>query len=233
MWLSGLSIATCALALVTILCPEAQAQAQAGTFCADAKDARPPAALAPIDEAINDPEFFTYRARLQAAIAMRDVDAVIAMTDPNVKLGFGGDDGAERLRQNLIGANAPRLWAGMARILALGGAFEGGMFQAPYYFARWPEGADSLECGVIVGRNVNLRREPAADAPVVASSSYDLVRRMVPGVSNVPEGWSAVELRNGRRAFVRNEYFGAPVGLRALFNRVNGQWRLTALVSGD
>ena len=59
------------------------------------------------------------------------------------------------------------------------------------------------------------------------------VRHMVSGVTNPPEGWTAVELRNGRRGFVRSDYFGAPTGLRALFNRVGGQWKLTALVAGD
>ncbi len=219
--------------VVLLLTATLRPAAQVGTFCADSKDARPPATLLPVDEATSDPEFFTYRGRLQAAIAARDVEAVIAMADPDVKLGFGGDDGAERLRQNLTGANAQRIWAEMGRILALGGAFEGGMFQAPYYFARWPHGADSFECGVIVGRNVNVRREPATGAPVITTASYDLVRHMVPGVSNLPEGWTAVEMRNRRLGYVRNEYFGAPIGVRALFNRVNGQWRLTALVSGD
>lgn len=206
---------------------------QSRTFCADNPDARPPVTLLPVDDAATQLDFFTFRARLQAAIAARDVDAVVAAADPHVKLGFGGDDGAARLRQNLTGEASTGLWTGLGRVLALGGSFTGAMFQAPYYFSKWPASADSYECGVIIGRGVNIRRSPAADADVVASANYDLVRHMVPGVTDLPEGWTAVELRNGRRGFVRSDYFGAPIGLRAIFNRVNGQWRMMALVAGD
>ena len=216
-----------------LLAIAAPAGRQAAGFCGEG-GRRAPAQLLPVDEASRQPEFFTFRARLQTAVAARDADAVVAMADPNIKLGFGGDDGAELLRASLMAADAAPYWREIASVLALGGAFKGDdSFRAPYFFAKWPDGADGFECGVIVGRSVNVRREPRADAAVVASASYDIVQHMVAGAGNPPEGWAAVELSNGTKGFVRADFLGGPTGLRALFNRVNGQWRLTALVAGD
>jgi hypothetical protein len=214
----------------------APAAHQKAVFCGDNPDVHPPAMLVPVDEAAAQPDFFTFRARLQVAVAARDVDAVMAAAAPNVRLGFGGDDGTQRLRQSLSGETAAPFWTSIARVLAHGGAFTSGTFQAPYYYARWPRGADAFECSAILGHGVNVRGGPRADAPVVATANYELVRHSVSGLS-VPTdgwtGWTAVEMRNGRRGYVRNDYLGSPIGLRASFNRVNGQWRLTGLVAGD
>lgn len=207
---------------------------QSPAFCAASPGARPPAQLLPIDEASRQLDFFTFRARLQTAVAARDVDAVIAAADPNIRLGFGGDDGAKRLRERLSAADAAPYWRVIARVLALGGAFKGeDSFHAPYYYANWPDAADSYECGVIIGRAVNVRREPRTDAAIVASVSYALVGQSTAVPANPAERWTAIDLRDGREGYVLADYVGSPLDLRALFNRVNGRWRLTALVAGD
>lgn len=201
-------------------------------FCADAPGVKVPAQLLPIDEAPKRPDFFTFRARLQVAVAGNDVDVLVAAADPNIRLGFGGEAGRDDLRKAMSGADGPGVWKELARILALGGAFKGASsFEAPYVFSQWPDAADAFECMAVVGSNVSVRSAASTDAPVVARVSYAIIR--TPGEARPVEGWSVVQLANGQQGFVKSEYLGSPSGLRAIFNVIAGQWRLTALVSGD
>jgi hypothetical protein len=201
-------------------------------FCADAGRKAAPAVLMPVDEAIRRPDFFTYRARLQVAVATKDLDAVVAAADPNIKLGFGGEDGTALLRENLSKPNADGLWKEIARVLALGGAFRGpSTFYAPYVSSNWPDGADSFECGAIIGANVILRRDPAPDAAVVTRTSYAIVRDL--GRRQGDQGWWHIRLSNGQEGHVREDYLMGATGLRAMFALTNGQWRMVSLVAGD
>lgn len=51
--------------------------------------------LLPVDEAVRDPEFFAFRAQLQAAVARHDAEAVLAAVDPNIQTSFGSGGGIE------------------------------------------------------------------------------------------------------------------------------------------
>src|SRR5436190_24340926 len=76
--------------------------------------------LRPVDQATMQPDFFIFRARLQAAIAGRDEAALLAAVDPAIRLSFGEDGGIDELRKQL---RAPKttLWAELGHVLALGG----------------------------------------------------------------------------------------------------------------
>jgi hypothetical protein len=188
--------------------------------------------LLPVDEASRQPEFFTFRARLQAAVAAKDLDAVVAASDPNIKLGFGGEDGTALLRENLSKPKSDGLWKEIARVLALGGAFRGpSAFHAPYVSSNWPDGADSFECGAIIGGNVILRRGPAPDAAIVTRTSYAIVR--VLGRGPEVRDWSPVRLSTGQEGYVHDDFLMGATGLRAIFALTNGQWRMASLVAGD
>jgi hypothetical protein len=201
-------------------------------FCADGGTTPAPAVLMPVDEAIRRPDFFTYRARLQMAVAAHDTDAVLSMVDPNIKLGFGGDDGLRMLRGHLSGADAPEYWRSLGRILALGGAFKSASaFEAPYVFSNWPEGADAFECGAVTGANVAVRKEGRPDAALVTRTSYALVR--LGGETSARKGWAMVQLPTGQKGYVHTDFLWGATALRAVFNLTGGQWRMTGLVSGD
>jgi hypothetical protein len=188
--------------------------------------------LLPIDEAAKQPEFFTFRARLQVAVSAKDIDAVLAAADPGIRLGFGGDDGVDRLRAQLAAPDAARYWREIARVLALGGSFKGpSAFEAPYIFASWPDGLDAFECQAVVGASVLVRQRASLDAPSVARVSYAIVQNV--GGKDLPDGWSAVRLASGQKGYMRSEFLAGPTGLRAIFNLRQGQWRLMALVAGD
>src|SRR5215208_1023392 len=54
--------------------------------------------LLPADEAARDPGLFSFHAQLQAAVARRDSDALLAMVDPRIRTSFGDSGGIEAFR---------------------------------------------------------------------------------------------------------------------------------------
>ncbi len=188
--------------------------------------------LQPTDEAVRDPEFFTFRAQLQAAVARHDTEAVLAAVHPNVKNTFGGDDGIDAFRRiwKLPAADS-RLWDELGTVLAFGGAFqEGGLFTAPYVFGRWPEPFDSFEHVAVLGTSVRVRAEPGPKGRVLTSLSFDIVPLAAPAGSSE---WTRIKLRDGRIGYISSRYVRSPVDYRALFNKIDGRWRMTAFVAGD
>lgn len=205
------------------------AQAPAARAASPCAPDRAPLRLLPVDEAATRPDFFLFRARLQAAIARRDEAAVLAVADPGIRLSFGGDEGLDALRAMLRDPEGT-VWVDLGTALAMGGAFTESRFEAPYVFARWPDRADSFECAVVIGERVRVRAAAAPDAVVVASLSYELVQIVHPD----PEpGWRRVRLADGRSGFMSTAFLRSPIDRRAIFQLSAGQWRLTAFVAGD
>ena len=128
--------------------------------------------LEPVDEASRRPDLVAFRQQLRSAIARRDVPAVLRVADPQIKLGFGGDDGVDALKRKLE-SNDTDLWQELDEVLELGGTFqESDTFVAPYVFSRWPEKFDSFEHVAVIGSGVRIRARPAHSGPVVATVSY-------------------------------------------------------------
>jgi len=185
--------------------------------------------LLPIDAAASKPDFLRYRVRLQMAVEQRDVGAVIEAADPGIRLGFDASGGAATLRK--LFSDRPELWDELRGVLALGGRFSSlSSFAAPYVYANWPEPFDPFECAAVTGTNVRLRSAPRLDAPTMASVSYSIVRLMEPAPGQV---WSRVQLGDGRTGYVWHAYVRSSVDYRALFNLIDGRWRMTAFVAGD
>lgn len=196
--------------------------------------------LLPVDEAVQNPEFFAFRARLQAAVARHDTAALLEVVDPNVKIGFGGNDGIEAFKRKwkLEEGGASPLWDELGLVLALGGSFRGkDTFVAPYVFSRWPENLDSFEHVAVLGTNVRVRAEPRAGSQVLAALSFDVVPLSSTGRSRMtPEQlreWTAVKLRDGRTGYVASQYVRSSVAHRAFLTRKDGRWRLALFVAGD
>lgn len=57
------------------------------------------ATLMPVDEAIKQAGFFTFRAQLQTAIAKRDKATVLAAVNKNIKNTFGDDPGLDNFKK--------------------------------------------------------------------------------------------------------------------------------------
>jgi hypothetical protein len=188
------------------------------------------ARLLPVDQAATQPDFFTFRARLQAAIARRDEAAVIAAADPAIRTSFGDDEGIATLRAKLRDPK-DTVWADLATALALGGAFQSpDSFAAPYVFSAWPARFDSFECGAVIGDRVRVRASSKPDSTVLATVSYDIVQ-VLPDQQDAAA--ISVRLSSGVRGFVAFQFVRRPIDYRAIFQKTNGQWRLRAFVAGD
>jgi hypothetical protein len=185
--------------------------------------------LLPVDEAVTQPDFFSFRARLQAAIARRDEAAVLATADPGIRTSFGSSSGLEAFRAQLRDSKGT-VWADLASAVALGGAFRSpDAFEAPYVFAKWPD-VDSFACTAVIGDLVRVRVSAEPDSAVVTRVSFDVVQVVAQQSS---PGAVRVRLWNGRTGFVSADYVRSPVAHRAIFQRVRGAWRLAAFVAGD
>lgn len=186
--------------------------------------------LLPIDQAATQPEFFAFRARLQAAIARHDEAALLAAVDPGIRLSFGVDNGIDDLRAQLRDPKTT-LWADLASALALGGTFASPTsFTAPYVFAAWPDSADSFECAAVIGDNVRVRRTADAHSAVVGRVSFEIVQVLPDSRSH-----DVVHVRRagGVAGFVAAAFVRSPIARRAGFERVSGRWRLRSFVVGD
>jgi hypothetical protein len=177
-------------------------------------------------------DFFAFRARLQAALARRDFDAVLAIVAPDIKNSFGGDDGIEGfLRLWTPREPGSKLWEELATVLALGGTFEGDdMFVAPYVFSRWPQAFDAFQHVALIAPDVALRLAPRDDAEPAGIASFVILRL---AGSEAPEGWTAIRGEDGRARYVRSSVIRSPVGYRACFERRNGEWRMVMFLAGD
>jgi hypothetical protein len=184
-----------------------------------------------IDEASRRPDFVTFRQQLRSAIARRDVSAVLRVVDPQIKLGFGGDDGVDALKRKLENSESD-VWKELEEVLELGGTFqESDTFVAPYVFSRWPESCDSFEHVAVIGSSVRIRARPALSAPVVATVSYAILKLGPDGYSDEP--WIGVRLPDGRPGFVDAKFARSPIDYRAAFKFENGRWRMIFFAAGD
>lgn len=197
--------------------------------------AGPARKLPPVDEAAKDPSFFVFRSRLIEAVAARDTGHLLGILSPTILNSFGGSGGIEEFKQQWKPeAKNSELWPELARILSLGGKFaEDGSFAAPYIYATWPEDDDAFDFGAIVGGNVRVREKPDANSAVLARLSFEMVNVLEFASDRGPDSWAKVKLADGRTGFVSARFVGHAMDRRAIFEKQNGEWRLTALVAGD
>ena len=194
--------------------------------------------LRPVDEAVRQPDFFTFRAQLQAAVARHDTAAVIAALDPGVRLSFGGHGGIADFRTMWLAPDRiETLWREMGTVLALGGSFQGASsFVAPYIFSQWPsQGADAFDHVAVIGSNVRVRAEARPDAPVIARLSYKIVAvgSGAPARGQGAREWVAVRLEDGTHGYISRAYVRSPVDYRILFGKTARGWVVDSFVAGD
>lgn len=190
--------------------------------------------LLPVDEAVSRPDFFSFRAQLQRAVARHDVDAVLAVVHPDIKNTFGGDDGIAAFRERWrLGHADSDLWETLGAVLALGGSFlDRDTFAAPYTFSRWPDVFDAYEHVVLVASDVRIRARPDLDAAVAATMSFAILpsRRRESVASGT---WWVVRLGDGRVGYVAAHLARSPIDHRAFFAHRDGRWQMVMFIAGD
>lgn len=194
--------------------------------------------LRPVDEAGKNPAFAKFRAALLDAVRKRDLDYVVAQADPDIKLSFGGDYGQEVFRDLLTGTESwqgEAYWAELQRVLELGGVFmDANSFCTPYVACLDVPGCpdcDPYETMFTVSKDAVARAAPDAASAIAARLSYDVLRI---DLDAEHEGeWTPVVLPDGGRGYVSGPDFRMAIDFRALFEKVDGRWRMTVFIAGD
>jgi hypothetical protein len=194
------------------------------------------APVLPVDEAPRNPEFFVFRARLQAALAKQDTTELLRILAPDVLNSLGGDGGREEFRRTweLAQPDRSQLWAALGVVLALGGRFQGDTaFYAPYTFEGTP--GDGFETLAVLGRNVLVRAAPNSTSAVIDTLSFEAVTRWreTQTGSAAPPEWVPVRTSKARMGWVLGRYLRSPIDYRAGFVRRQGHWWLRTFVAGD
>lgn len=205
--------------------------------------------VVPIDQGASDPSFNAFRAKLLAAVADRDIDAVVSAASEDIHLSFGGHNGRDDFRAFLVrdpatyfdeyryraAADRVQYWTELERVLRLGGRFEGDgadrSFMAPYSWgANIADDLDPYTTAFITGDGVALRARPIRYAEVLIRLRHDVVS-IVEGGDGTP--YRKVRLADGTEGYVYQEYVQSLVGYRARFEQVDGRWQMTIFIAGD
>ena len=189
--------------------------------------------LLPVDQAASVPDFFSFRAQLQGAIARHDVASILAALNKDVKLSFGGSSGAEEFKE-MWKPSAPdsTLWEVLATTLALGGTFgPDGSFTAPYVFTRWPQDKDAFSYMAAIGTGIRVRSAPDVNSGVVGSLDFSVVERAE--ATPIDSKWVKVKLHSDRIGFVDARFLRSPIDYRITFSKLEGRWQIVFFVAGD
>jgi hypothetical protein len=200
--------------------------------------------LKPIDEARQDASFFAFRTKLIEAVKKRDTKYLLGVVDPRIRNTFGEDDGIRYFKKTWkIESPKSEFWDKFTPVIGNGGVFSSvgrtKLFSAPYTYTSFPEDLDNVEYAAIFGGEVNLRERPDVKSKALGLLSHNIVK--VDYQNSVPlsekekyrYSWLRVETLGGRRGFVKAEYVRGPLDYRAVFEKKNGRWKMTAFIAGD
>jgi hypothetical protein len=186
---------------------------------------------APRDDCAEVPGATEFRTALAAAVLARDADAVAALALPGVKLGFGGDDGRDRLRSRL-GEHEGALFREIEALLRLGCAADAeGRITMPWYFAQDYGDVDSYTAMLVTGVDVPLHATADPTSAVKQRLSWDIVS-LVEGLAPA-RPFQQVTTSAGTQGFMPTDRLRSMLDYRLLAVQQGGQWRISALVAGD
>ena len=200
------------------------------------------AKLPRVDEAERDPSFLDFRTKLLKAAAQRDVEFLLAVTAPDIRVSFGDPESgiAPFLKMWKLESPDSGFWDELTQVLNLGGSFSSpDVFVAPYTFSTWPNAVDDFDYVAVTGDNVRVRETPSTDAAVLATLSFVIIafeRTSSYGRTDVdppPTGWSRVRLASGRIGYIAERFTRHPIDYRAYFARRNGEWKIVTFIGGD
>lgn len=187
--------------------------------------------FAPRDECGHVPGARQFREALAAAVLAGDADAIAALAVPEVRLGFGGDDGRAQLRRQLA-AKDGKLLGEFRKLLELGCAANGDNgLTMPWYFAQDMGAIDSSVAMLVAGQGVPVRSGPETSAPVLETVSWDLVELV--GESQPDKPFQQVKAADGTQGYVATGSLRSLLGHRLLAERRGGKWMIVAMVAGD
>jgi hypothetical protein len=185
--------------------------------------------LPPRDECAADPGFARFRADLLDIVARHDATRLLAIVANDIRFDFGGGEGRRAFagEWGLADPDRSGLWVELARVLASGCARHGETMTAPYIFLRFPDELDAYSAGV-AGPAARLYRARSNEGESVL-----IPWEILDEVTREAGGWARVRLSDGRAGFVETAHVLNPIDYRAIFEKRDGQWRMTMFIAGD
>jgi len=187
--------------------------------------------LPPVDRCASAPGFTAFREELLGVVARKDVERLLALSDENIMLSFGGDFGREAMRKmwELDRPAGSLIWQELGEALKLGCAMSEGGAVVPSMATTLPANEDAFEVMIAV-KPGPLRAAPNDRARAIATLDWDLVSI---GEWDPDNRWARIRLRDGRTGYVRTDAVRSPIDYRAIFERKDGKWKMRAFVAGD
>lgn len=213
--------------------------------------AQPPAGnrerLVPRDEAAGVAGFADTLARFRRAVIARDRRGILAMLAPQILSSWEaertGRGPAAFAREWKLDSPTSDFWRGAASIANREAAVLGDCTRLaasgdpqceivlPWWSARFPDDARDRFDYFVTLDNRPVFAAPAASSPVVATLSYDLVKR--PSRSQQGE-WEPIDLLDGRMGWMRNsDLYNPTSGYRMSFEYQGGRWVIADFRAGD
>jgi len=232
----------CSLALVLAACGDSPAEEAPVTETVAPAEEAPSLAqavasangpFAPKDDCGELYGFDSFRGQLRRAITFQNVDSLVALVDPAVKLDFGGGAGVDELKTRL--ADDPALWSEMSDAIALGcSAQDETSVTMPWVFANLPDGADATSTYLVTANDAPVRAEAdAAAAASDASLGWDLVKLAGDGPEEGAEFVQVSTLDGETTGYMALDHLRPVTDYRILANRGDDGWKVTAFVAGD
>lgn len=185
---------------------------------------------APRDGCADVEGYSQFRSALRSAVEARDADALARLAAPGIRLDFGGGGGRDTLTEQLRAADA-KLWTELDALLELGCARQDEGIVLPWYFAQSLVADDPYSAMLVTGESVPLHRAAAAGSETLEPISWDVVELVDGLAADAP--FQHVVARSGTAGYVASEDLRSLLDYRLLADRLDGEWRITALVRGD
>ena len=186
---------------------------------------------APRDDCAGKPGADEFRRQLATAVVKGDAKGVAALASPDIKLGFGGDDGMARFVESLQDTDG-ELMAELRQILPMGcGINDDGSLTIPWYFYENMGDIDTYAAMIVTGEDVPLRAKADASSAVKQRLSWDAVE--LEGGLFPDRQFQKVRTRAGSEGFVATDKLRSLLSTRLLASQDKGHWKIAAIVSGD
>lgn len=200
----------------------------------------------PVDEAARDSDFAAYRTSFIAAVAARDIPAMLRLTSPDVELSFGGHSGHADFVQFLTvppetlspeyrheaALMRAEYWKALEDVLTGGGVFtERDEFIAPYTWAAdLPEIFTPYETYFLRNADVPMHRRANGLSKIITRLNHEAL--LVEWDAREGRFWK-VTRGDGQTGYVRADLLWPQVGYRAIFRRGGGRWQMVMFLAGD
>jgi hypothetical protein len=190
-----------------------------------------PGSYPPRDDCSRQAGWADFRARLADAVARRDADLLVSLTDPEVHLDFGGGSGTDELRKRLDAPNY-RLWDELAAILPLGCGFADGSAAMPWIFLNAPATADPYATMWVIGSGVPVREAASATARQAGKLDWAAVTAG-PYTQINPEFLKVTDPETKLAGYVDTKSLRSLIDYRLIAQGKGGKWRITVFIAGD